>query len=111
MELIEFLKKHWRGEGKLGTAFWFINVVGNLSIKFLLAIILYRLLPTIQSAESVETIKYFVSLFLYSYYSFSLACVWRCSKNTSKEAYSAIAKLYVVLGSFSVAYGLVHPLI
>ena len=106
---MEYLKKHWRGEGKLWSAFWIVGVLGKLAIAIILPFVLFFFATKMQNDGFINLLKIWGYVILYSYVIFALICIWRCSKNTKNEVFTAIAKIYVIFIPILVIYVYVRP--
>lgn len=101
---MEFFKKHWRGEGKLWSAFWIIGGLTKGLVWTLVAFLIFFLASNMQNPLIVKAILLWGYAILILYFGFALICIWRCSKNTKNEVFTAIAKLYVILMPILVIY-------
>jgi hypothetical protein len=82
----DFLAKHWRGQGRLMTAFWLIAVLGSLGVQMLGNIMnkVYYIHPV-----------WLVLFLLIPYQLYSLVCVWRCASNTSWQGWTLLSRVLV----------------
>ena len=101
---MEFLKKHWRGEGKLWSAFWIVGGLGKGLTCTLIAFLIYFLAANIQNPIIVKALIVWGYAILFLYLAFALICIWRCSKNVSHGVFTAIAKVYVIFIPILVTY-------
>ena len=104
-----FLKKHWRGEGKLWTAFWIVGGLGKGFVWTLIAFLIYFLAPNFQNPIMTKALMVWGYAILFFYFAFALICIWRCSKNTTSAAAAAIAKGYVIFLPIFVIYAIFRP--
>ena len=102
--------KHWHGNGRLWSAFWVFGVALKIIIIYLggMVYVLFYGYP-VGGNISYELSSLFGVIFIAVNCIHALASVvmvWRCSKNTKYEPFTALAKVVVFLFVLSVLYSL-----
>lgn len=98
---VSWFRSLWNGRARLWQAFWLVAVLGYWLCVFVM-------LALLRAAESlglnVVVVTVAASLWFLAIIVFSCVCVWRCAGNTSHEAMTALAKVWVVVSILGWTY-------
>ena len=115
--MIDDLRKHWAGKGRLSRAYWGYGGVGTLVLFFLAIIGAFMILPSALE-ESVSLLDSAVfrdylmgaNVVLSAYQVFVGILVWRNAGNVENPIWSHVARLVVVLGAIGLVYQIVSAI-